>query len=443
MASLYACEAVSMFCARGVEVRLTMEIVGVVPIPRHTRVSYVETILTMVMIIHHGYRLFMSRNRVTIKTLAANLSTHTPEPTRRFNSICYDDDDEEESTIPLNEIISQIPPSIAITPVLATMEPEDSLIMGDEDLRTIPAKESDEFIKSSVEDLVPIPRESEDTSDNDKECYFPFCDNFITFSNPLFDVINDFTSSNDESLLEEDIQEKNFIIHLNPLFDFDNKYISSDVNPLFNEVLEDIDTKDSYVSNLDEPALLVTHLSDANEDECFDPIGDIDKIDAFLDIDVFTNIEDGYHDLEGDIIYLESFRINDTIPNLPPKNFLPYLTYSMDSSLLLSSGSEDTIFDPGISIFSFYSLEPMAMTLLEKRTAIEEPCALKKAKGVNLIFELKVAQIVDVAAGNAIVGYNMEDLESFILTMEQAVGRSSFFEVPSILYPSQIGDFAK
>ncbi|GKC85262.1 hypothetical protein Tco_1140979 [Tanacetum coccineum] len=39
---------------------------------------------------------------------AANLSTYTPEPLRRFNSICYDDDDDEDSTIPLNEIISQI-----------------------------------------------------------------------------------------------------------------------------------------------------------------------------------------------------------------------------------------------------------------------------------------------------------------------------------------------
>ncbi|GJU75825.1 hypothetical protein Tco_1272895, partial [Tanacetum coccineum] len=101
---------------------------------------------------------------------AANLSTHTPEPSRRFNSICYDDDDDEESTIPLNAIISQLPPSIAITtsiPVLPTMDPEDSLIMGDEDLHTIPEKESGEVIKSNVEDIVPILSEFEDTSDND------------------------------------------------------------------------------------------------------------------------------------------------------------------------------------------------------------------------------------------------------------------------------------
>ncbi|GKG38140.1 hypothetical protein Tco_0457363, partial [Tanacetum coccineum] len=45
------------------------------------------------------------------------------------------------------------------------MEPEDSLITGDENLSTIPEKEPDKFIKSSVEYLVPIPSESEDTSD--------------------------------------------------------------------------------------------------------------------------------------------------------------------------------------------------------------------------------------------------------------------------------------
>ncbi|GJY77791.1 hypothetical protein Tco_0483592 [Tanacetum coccineum] len=176
---------------------------------------------------------------------------------------------------------------------------------------------------------------------------------------------------------------------------------------------ENIESKDSYVSNLDEPALLVTPLSDANEDECFDPGGVIDEIDAFLDMDISTDIENGYHDSEGDIIYLESLLIDDTIPNLPPevfldhdprslkdepdnddlmtedkvfdpgiweiifsptyvklpfedrhylsftyviRIFLPYFTYPVESPFLLSSGSEDTIFDPGIPVFS---LEPV------------------------------------------------------------------------------------
>ncbi|GJR86578.1 hypothetical protein Tco_0210589 [Tanacetum coccineum] len=263
-------------------------------------------------------------------------------PLQRFKSFCYDDDgdyDYEKSTIPLNEINSQIPLSIANTSVL---EPGESLIMGNEDLNTIPKKESDEFIKSSVEgrtwfggglylsrhkhdlmesdefikssveDLVPIPSEFEDTSESDSDYDLLSCDDFfpinvyeeksVTFSNPLFDSNDDFTSSDDESLSDEDVLEDNVKIYSNPLFEFDDEYISSDVNPLFDEVLENIESKDCYVSNLDEPALLVTPLSDANEDECFDPEGDIDEIDAFLDIDISTDIEDGYHDLEGDII---------------------------------------------------------------------------------------------------------------------------------------------
>nr|GFB55584.1 hypothetical protein [Tanacetum cinerariifolium] len=40
-------------------------------------------------------------------------------------------------------------------------EPDNSLSMGDEHLDTIPATESDQFIKSGVENLIPIPSESE------------------------------------------------------------------------------------------------------------------------------------------------------------------------------------------------------------------------------------------------------------------------------------------
>ncbi|GKC52222.1 hypothetical protein Tco_1074967, partial [Tanacetum coccineum] len=218
---------------------------------------------------------------------AANLSTYTTETSRRFNSF-YDDDDYEASTIPLNDIISQIPPSIVITPVLPTMDLEDSLSMGDEDLSTIPKKESDEVIKSSVEDLFPIPSKSEDTCGSDSECELPSCNDFspinvyeeksVTFSNPLFDSNDEFTSSDDESLSDKDIPEDNVKIYSNPPFEFDDEYIFSDVNPLFNEVLENIESEDSYVSKLDELDLLVTPLSAFNDDECFDPGGDVDEM---------------------------------------------------------------------------------------------------------------------------------------------------------------------
>nr|GEZ99822.1 hypothetical protein [Tanacetum cinerariifolium] len=76
--------------------------------------------------------------------------------------------------------------AIAITFNLPTVEPEDSLRMGDEHLDTISETKSDEFIKSSVENLVPSPSESEDLSDS--ECDVPACDDFTTFSNFLFDA---------------------------------------------------------------------------------------------------------------------------------------------------------------------------------------------------------------------------------------------------------------
>nr|GFC43967.1 hypothetical protein [Tanacetum cinerariifolium]GFC45387.1 hypothetical protein [Tanacetum cinerariifolium] len=68
--------------------------------------------------------------------------------------VCYDDDDDEEIYNSLNDnTISELPPCVAITP----NEPLDSLSMRDDHLNTIPATESDEFINSCVENLVPNP----------------------------------------------------------------------------------------------------------------------------------------------------------------------------------------------------------------------------------------------------------------------------------------------
>ncbi|GKF85665.1 hypothetical protein Tco_0253492, partial [Tanacetum coccineum] len=89
----------------------------------------------------------------------------------------YDDDDDdgdEKSSIPLRDIIiSVLPLCVAITPNLPIT---DSLIMGDEHLSTNPKTKSDELIKSSDENLVPIPSESEDFSDIKSECDVPDCD---------------------------------------------------------------------------------------------------------------------------------------------------------------------------------------------------------------------------------------------------------------------------
>nr|GEW36696.1 hypothetical protein [Tanacetum cinerariifolium] len=103
---------------------------------------------------------------------------------------CCDDDDDYNS---------------AITP----NEPVDSLSMGDEHLNTIPAMESNEFIKSYVENLVPNPSESE----GENGCDVPAC--FTTFSNVLFDAEYEFDSVDDQSCSDEDFPEE---IFSNPLF---------------------------------------------------------------------------------------------------------------------------------------------------------------------------------------------------------------------------------
>nr|GEX74926.1 hypothetical protein [Tanacetum cinerariifolium] len=134
--------------------------------------------------------------------------------------------------------------------------------MRNEELNTIPKKESDKFIKSIVEDLVLIPSESEDTFGSDSECVLPLCDDFspiniseektVTFSNPLFNSNDDLTSSNDESLSDEDVPEDN--------------------------VLEDIKCKDSYDSNLDESTFLIIPLFDVNENEYFTSGDDVELL---------------------------------------------------------------------------------------------------------------------------------------------------------------------
>nr|GEW63618.1 hypothetical protein [Tanacetum cinerariifolium] len=158
------------------------------------------------------------------KDQVVNLDSYSPEPLQcREIPICYDDDDDEETSTPLRDIIiSKLPSCIAIIPVLSTKETKDSLIMGDEHLDTIHEKESDEFIKCSVENLVPNPSEFE----NERECDVPVCDDFTIVSNLLLDADDDCSSSDGESFSDEDIPKE---IYSNLLFD--EEIISIKIDP--------------------------------------------------------------------------------------------------------------------------------------------------------------------------------------------------------------------
>nr|GEX81867.1 hypothetical protein [Tanacetum cinerariifolium] len=107
---------------------------------------------------------------------------------------CCDDDDDYNS---------------AITLVLSTEEPDNSISMGDEHLDTVPATESNEVIKSSVEDLVPIPSESKGIPDIMCDVHLVNNPTPLEAKGHLEIVINsndDIYSSDDDSLYKENIE---------------------------------------------------------------------------------------------------------------------------------------------------------------------------------------------------------------------------------------------
>ncbi|GKD66944.1 hypothetical protein Tco_1309052, partial [Tanacetum coccineum] len=135
--------------------------------------------------------------------------------------------DDEDDYIPL-----------AFTPDLPIKEPNNSLNMGNEHLDTIPAM-SDEVIKSSVENLVPIPSEFEGMSDDTSDV--PTCDNnYVNVESDLLESLSNrdtsiVYSSKIDRILEEFADE---LAHVAPIppriveadFDSNNDTSSDDDN---------------------------------------------------------------------------------------------------------------------------------------------------------------------------------------------------------------------
>ncbi|GKE19110.1 hypothetical protein Tco_1426687 [Tanacetum coccineum] len=309
---------------------------------------------------------------------------------RRMLSIPFVDEDDY---IPLGDIIARYSTSKAITPDLPSEEPEDSLIMEDEHLDTIPETESDEFIKSSVENLVQTPSESTDLSDGESECDVPINDDspesyFMIFSNPLFDSNDDF-SSDDESLSEEEIQKDEFKYFSNPLYDLDDEIITNEeilpnqkdldvVIPIppgidkhcFNaesDLLESLLNRDSPIystkidSTFDEFSLprpleeSNSEISDATIESLSPshiPVEDsnpfMEEIDMFLASNDSTppGFESDY-DSEGDILLLEELLNDDLVPLAEYNHF----TFDVEPDTSVENDfdelNEGECFDPG------------------------------------------------------------------------------------------------
>nr|GEZ72307.1 hypothetical protein [Tanacetum cinerariifolium] len=239
--------------------------------------------------------------------------------------ICYDDDDDEERSDSLDKnIISGLPPCAAITPnepILSTEEPDNSPSMGDEHLDIILATESDEVIKSSVEDLIPIPSKSEGIPDH--RCDVPSHDN----SPPLDvskDQFEDFSESNEEFSSTDDDSfffDKIDYVEASPP---DSKLVSSEV--------------DAFLAVEDEPT------SSQFPKSYLDSEGDMLLLEAFLNDDHSSDFKTKSSSTSLNSLLEETNNFDNSLPEFPTfSNVLFDAEYESDSSDDQSCSDEDVL----------------------------------------------------------------------------------------------------
>nr|GEU36967.1 hypothetical protein [Tanacetum cinerariifolium] len=291
----------------------------------YTYVRYVKAILTMVMNVRNESCLSMSRNHATFKTLAimtihmtlqfcgngAHVGYNCPAQVPSFQTLpsfpqqypCYEDCEQIEEEQAAKAQNSKIPVcydddddyNSAITP----NEPVDSLSMGDEHLNTILTTESDKFIKSSVENLVLNPSESEGENGCD------VLSGFTTLSNVLFDAEYEFDSVDDQSCSDEDVPEK---IFSNPLFN--EEIISMKIDPHhFNPESDLIESMLNYDSSIIPSSSKIDSLLDEFADE----------LTLFISIPSGIDKTDCYH--ENEIHLIERLLYDNSSPR-PSKEFV-------------------------------------------------------------------------------------------------------------------------
>nr|GEY21514.1 hypothetical protein [Tanacetum cinerariifolium] len=350
--------------------------------------------------------------------------THIEKSLQKFRVI-------HKSSISLNT--SQISPVHAVAPILLTKETEHPLSMGYENLNTTPKTESDEIIKSGVEELVPIPNECEVTLKDKRECNVlsfedsSTCDVCDNHSDILSDSNDDDISSDDDDF--EDIDITRLIVNIKslndnptpdrvlnssvliPIFEESDKSLFDNFSPEFETFCDNTEETrsgntthandslpeyDSFCFEIEpDQERLINVLKNNISDDSNDPL--LEEADLFLasDNSIPSGIKNFSDDSEGDIHFLEELLIDDCILShessdsnfednpsfpLPPPEPPDVETDARDEISVvindlecldpkaefdnddyysfmfvkvfsfLSAESEDTIFDPGISV---------------------------------------------------------------------------------------------
>ncbi|GJT64095.1 hypothetical protein Tco_1015575 [Tanacetum coccineum] len=188
--------------------------------------------------------------------------------------------------------------------------------------------------------LVPISVTDSNSFFEKSDTSFSFSDNslpeFETFSDHTEETRSDSTTNHANNSLPE---YDSFLFEVEP-----------DQGGLTSVVMDDISDNSTNDPLLELPEFESFHFDPSSPPEppdvkiCFNFEPDAPIINNFDDLN-----EDEYFDLGGGEINVFQDVEDDDSFIFVIRTFLPYHTYHVDSPLLLSTRSEDTIFDPGIS----------------------------------------------------------------------------------------------
>nr|GEW16661.1 putative ribonuclease H-like domain-containing protein [Tanacetum cinerariifolium] len=288
--------------------------------------------------------------------------------------ICYDDDNDEDRSDSLDDnIIFGLPSFSAITPnepVLSTEEPDNSLSMGDEHLDTIPATESDEFIKSGVENLIPIPSESEGIPDH--KCVVPFHDNSLPLDVSK-DQIKDFSKSNEEFSSTDD-----------DFFSIDNiDYVEAsppDSELVSSEVMETVIPEvDAFLAVEDEPT------SSQFPKSYLDPEGGMLLFEAFLNDDHSSDFKTKSSSTSLNSLLEETHNFDNSLPE-----FTTFSKVLFDVEYEFDSSDDQSCFDEDV-------LEKIVSKPLSKEEII--PMESLRTHDSSLSISSKIDSLLDEFAG--------------------------------------------
>nr|GFA62561.1 hypothetical protein [Tanacetum cinerariifolium] len=296
----------------------------------------------------------------------AYLSTH---PSKRLHSFCFDDDEDYTSAI------------TPVEPVLSTEEPDNSLSMGDEHLDTIPATESDEFIKSGVETLIPIPSESEGIPEH-------VCDVLSRDNSLPLDSNEEFSSTDDDSFFLDNID----YVEASPP---DSELVSSEVMEIVIPEVGGIKASNDNPIPFYDPIIPGTppNLTPSGESDFFS------EVDAFLvveDKSTSSQFPKSYLDPEGDMLLFEAFLNDDHSSDFKTKssstslNSLLEETNNFDNSLPEFTTFSKVLFDAECEYNSSDDQSSSDEDILKK--IVSNPCLRKKSFLWNLCEDIRLIE---------------------------------------------------